>query len=49
MQNVISVLRTEVNDLRAVVLMARARAAEQDEAVQAELSRLQTLFGRVPG
>ena len=49
MQNVISVLRTEVNDLRAVVLTARARAAEQDEAVQAELSRLQTLFGRVPG
>ena len=45
MENVISDLRTEVNDLRAVVLTARARAIEQDEVVQAKLARLCTLFG----
>ena len=46
MQRVIGDLRSEVNDLRAVILTARARASEQDEAVRAELDEIRSRFRR---
>ena len=46
MQRVIGDLRTEVNDLRVVVLTAWARASEADEAVRAELDEIRSRFRR---
>ena len=44
MQKVIGDLKTEVNDLRGIVLTFRARASEQDESVRAKLEEIRSRF-----
>ena len=46
MQKVIGDLRSEVNDLRGIVLTARTRATESQEAVRAELEEIRSRFRR---